>query len=163
SAETASTSAPFFFNASAVSLSNATSRAIRVRAAPSAAKASATPRPMPRFAPVIKAILPSSLRISTSLSLFNFARVYAWPRGHSEWRAAACQFSQSEGAPRRIAIRAGDLFTDRRLALIIAAQLMKIVGINFDHMHMGDLLRMAHEHPRAEIVGVCDEAPERMR
>ncbi|HEV2666893.1 MAG TPA: Gfo/Idh/MocA family oxidoreductase, partial [Blastocatellia bacterium] len=28
---------------------------------------------------------------------------------------------------------------------------------------MGDLLRMAHEHPRAEIVGVCDEAPERMR
>ncbi|HEU0175119.1 MAG TPA: Gfo/Idh/MocA family oxidoreductase [Blastocatellia bacterium] len=40
---------------------------------------------------------------------------------------------------------------------------MKIVGINFDHMHMGDLLRMAHEHPRAEIVGICDEAPERMR
>ena len=40
---------------------------------------------------------------------------------------------------------------------------MKIAGINFDHMHMGDLLRMAHEHPRAEIVGICDEAPERMR
>jgi predicted dehydrogenase len=40
---------------------------------------------------------------------------------------------------------------------------MKIAGINFDHMHMGDLLRMAHEHPRAEIVGVCDEDPERMR
>lgn len=64
---------------------------------------------------------------------------------------------------RRIAIRAEDLFTDRRQALIIAPQLMKIVGINFDHMHMGDLLRMAHEHPRAEIAGVCDEAPERMR
>jgi predicted dehydrogenase len=30
-------------------------------------------------------------------------------------------------------------------------------------MHMGDLLRTAHEHPGAEIVGVCDEAPERMR
>ncbi len=40
---------------------------------------------------------------------------------------------------------------------------MKIVGINFDHFHMGDLLRMAHEHPRAEIVGVCDEQPERMQ
>jgi glucose-fructose oxidoreductase len=40
---------------------------------------------------------------------------------------------------------------------------MKVAGINFDHMHMGDLLRMAHEHPRAEIVGVCDEQPERMR
>ncbi len=38
----------------------------------------------------------------------------------------------------------------------------RIVGINFDHMHMGDLLRMAHEHPDAEIVGLCDEAPERM-
>lgn len=39
---------------------------------------------------------------------------------------------------------------------------MKIVGINFDHFHMGDLLRMAHEHPRAEIAGLCDEDPARM-
>jgi len=39
----------------------------------------------------------------------------------------------------------------------------KIAGINFDHMHMGDLLRMVHEHPHAEIVGVCDEQPERMK
>lgn len=38
----------------------------------------------------------------------------------------------------------------------------RIVGINFDHFHMGDLLRMAHEHPGAEIVGICDERPERM-
>lgn len=38
----------------------------------------------------------------------------------------------------------------------------KIAGINFDHMHMGDLLRMVHEHPQAEIVGICDEQPERM-
>jgi glucose-fructose oxidoreductase len=29
-------------------------------------------------------------------------------------------------------------------------------------MHMGDLLRMAHEHPQAEIVGLCDETPARM-
>lgn len=39
----------------------------------------------------------------------------------------------------------------------------KIVGINFDHMHMGDLLRRVHEHPRAELVGICDEQPQRMQ
>ncbi|HWQ12473.1 MAG TPA: Gfo/Idh/MocA family oxidoreductase [Roseiflexaceae bacterium] len=39
----------------------------------------------------------------------------------------------------------------------------KIAGINFEHFHMGDLLRMVHEHPEAEIVGVCDEHPERMQ
>ena len=38
----------------------------------------------------------------------------------------------------------------------------KIAGINFDHCHMGDLLQMAHEHPQAEIVGICDEQPARM-
>ena len=38
----------------------------------------------------------------------------------------------------------------------------KIAGVNFDHFHMGDLLRMAHEHPAAEIVGISDEQPERM-
>src|SRR3954470_9056865 len=39
----------------------------------------------------------------------------------------------------------------------------RVAGINFDHMHMGDLLRMTFEHPNAEIVGVCDEQPERMK
>jgi len=39
----------------------------------------------------------------------------------------------------------------------------KIAGINFDHMHMGDLLRMVREHPHAEIVGISDETPARMR
>jgi glucose-fructose oxidoreductase len=39
----------------------------------------------------------------------------------------------------------------------------RVAGINFDHMHMGDLLRMVAEHPRAEIVGVCDERSERMQ
>ncbi|MCJ8325354.1 MAG: Gfo/Idh/MocA family oxidoreductase [Rhizobiales bacterium] len=38
----------------------------------------------------------------------------------------------------------------------------KVVGINFDHMHMGDLLRMVHEHTNAEIVGICDADPTRM-
>ncbi len=38
----------------------------------------------------------------------------------------------------------------------------RIAGINFDHFHMGDLLRFAAEHPRAEIVGISDEKPERM-
>ena len=41
-------------------------------------------------------------------------------------------------------------------------QPFKIVGINFDHMHMGDLLRQVQEHPATEIVGICHETPERM-
>jgi predicted dehydrogenase len=40
---------------------------------------------------------------------------------------------------------------------------LRIAGINFDHMHMGDNLRMAFEHPDAEIVGICDAQPERMQ
>jgi predicted dehydrogenase len=39
----------------------------------------------------------------------------------------------------------------------------KIAGINFDHMHMGDLLRQVHEHPDAEIVGISDEQRPRMQ
>ncbi|MDF1858585.1 MAG: Gfo/Idh/MocA family oxidoreductase [Verrucomicrobiales bacterium] len=38
----------------------------------------------------------------------------------------------------------------------------KIAGINFDHFHMGDLLRMAHNHPDAELVGISDEDESRM-
>jgi len=41
-------------------------------------------------------------------------------------------------------------------------KLWKIAGINFDHMHMGDLLRQVHEHPQAEIVGISDAQPARM-
>jgi glucose-fructose oxidoreductase len=40
---------------------------------------------------------------------------------------------------------------------------IRVAGINFDHMHMGDLLRMAFDHPLTEIVGVCDEDPGRMK
>jgi predicted dehydrogenase len=40
---------------------------------------------------------------------------------------------------------------------------LKVVGLNFDHMHMGDLLRKCHEHPRVEIAGICDEDPARMQ
>lgn len=39
----------------------------------------------------------------------------------------------------------------------------RIAGINFSHMHMGDLLRNVQDHPRAEIAGICDEAPGSMR
>lgn len=39
----------------------------------------------------------------------------------------------------------------------------RIAGINFEHFHMGELLRMTHDHPDAEIVGICDEQPERMQ
>ena len=38
----------------------------------------------------------------------------------------------------------------------------RVVGVNFDHMHMGDLLREVHEHSGAEIVGICDTNPVRM-
>jgi glucose-fructose oxidoreductase len=38
----------------------------------------------------------------------------------------------------------------------------RIAGINFDHFHMGDLLRYAHDHPNAEVVGISDEQPGRM-
>lgn len=37
----------------------------------------------------------------------------------------------------------------------------KMAGVQFDHMHMGDLLRLASEHPDVEIVGVCDDQPGR--
>ena len=36
----------------------------------------------------------------------------------------------------------------------------RFVGANFDQMHMNENLRWVHEHPDAEIVGVCDEDPE---
>ncbi len=38
----------------------------------------------------------------------------------------------------------------------------KIVGLDFSHMHMGDNLRCAHEHPTADIVGIWDDRPDRM-
>lgn len=38
----------------------------------------------------------------------------------------------------------------------------RVVGISFDHMHMGDLLRMVHDHPEAEIAGIYDPDPARM-
>lgn len=38
----------------------------------------------------------------------------------------------------------------------------RFAGVGFDHMHMGDLLRMVRECPRAEIAGIADTQPERM-
>ena len=38
---------------------------------------------------------------------------------------------------------------------------LKIAGVNFDHMHMGDLLRMASQCADAQVVGVSDERPDR--
>lgn len=37
----------------------------------------------------------------------------------------------------------------------------RIVGINFDHMHMGDLLRLVVDHPDAEVVGVWHDEPSK--
>ena len=39
---------------------------------------------------------------------------------------------------------------------------LRVVGISFDHMHMGDLLRLVHDHPGAEIVGVFDPSRAKM-
>jgi len=37
-----------------------------------------------------------------------------------------------------------------------------VLGINFDHMHMGDLLRQVANHPGAEIAGIFDPDRKRM-
>lgn len=39
----------------------------------------------------------------------------------------------------------------------------RIVGISFDHMHMGDLLRLVAEHPEAEIAGLFDPDLAKMK
>ncbi|MEQ1949795.1 Gfo/Idh/MocA family oxidoreductase [Mesorhizobium sp. CN2-181] len=39
----------------------------------------------------------------------------------------------------------------------------RVAGINFDHMHMGDLLREVFDHPDAEICGIYDKHPDRMK
>lgn len=39
---------------------------------------------------------------------------------------------------------------------------LRVVGVNFDHMHMGDNLAFALGHPKVELVGICDEGPARM-
>ena len=39
----------------------------------------------------------------------------------------------------------------------------RIVGISFDHMHMGDLLRAVRQHPDAEIAGIFDPDRARMK
>ncbi len=44
----------------------------------------------------------------------------------------------------------------------MARKIWRFVGVNFDHMHMGDLLRQVAEHPSAEIAGIWDPEPSRM-
>ena len=39
----------------------------------------------------------------------------------------------------------------------------RIAAMCFDHMHIGDQLQVILEHPEAELVGVFDTQPERMR
>ncbi len=38
----------------------------------------------------------------------------------------------------------------------------RVAGISFEHMHMGDNLRMVFDHPRCDIVGICDVHSDRM-
>lgn len=39
---------------------------------------------------------------------------------------------------------------------------LRVVGISFDHMHMGDLLRMVHQTPETEIAGIFDPDKTKM-
>jgi predicted dehydrogenase len=39
----------------------------------------------------------------------------------------------------------------------------RVAGISFEHMHMGDNLRMAAEHPDCEVVAICDPQASRMQ
>ena len=39
----------------------------------------------------------------------------------------------------------------------------RVLGISFDHIHMGDLLRLVADHPDAEIAGIYDPDPARMQ
>jgi glucose-fructose oxidoreductase len=41
--------------------------------------------------------------------------------------------------------------------------MFRVVGVSFDHTHMGDLLRQVHEHPDAEIAGIYDPDRARMK
>jgi predicted dehydrogenase len=45
----------------------------------------------------------------------------------------------------------------------VSGRTWKIAAINFDHGHMDGLVKMAHEHPEGEVVGICDENPARMQ
>jgi len=45
---------------------------------------------------------------------------------------------------------------------IMKQPIYRVAGINFDHFHMGDLLRFAQEHPQVKLVGISDEQPARM-
>ncbi|MCA9132792.1 MAG: Gfo/Idh/MocA family oxidoreductase, partial [Planctomycetales bacterium] len=38
----------------------------------------------------------------------------------------------------------------------------RVAGISFEHMHMGDNLQMAAEHPECEVVGICDVQRSRL-
>ena len=45
---------------------------------------------------------------------------------------------------------------------VMKRRIYRLAGINFDHFHIGDLLRFAREHPQIDLVGISDEQPARM-
>jgi len=40
---------------------------------------------------------------------------------------------------------------------------LQLAGLSFDHMHMGDNLRLAARHPEVEVIALCDPEPARMQ
>ena len=43
------------------------------------------------------------------------------------------------------------------------AKKWRVAGLSFEHMHMGDNLKMVAEHPDCEVVAICDPDPVRMQ
>jgi len=84
--------------------------------------------------------------------------------GHACARASSSLTCLSK----RVATRFRTLFSQTILISCIESeytrlkQNYRVAGISFEHMHMGDNLRMVAEHPECEIVGICDVDPRRM-
>ena len=47
----------------------------------------------------------------------------------------------------------------KRLSPTAKTQTMNFIGLSFDHMHMGDLLREVAAHPDARVAALCDDNP----
>lgn len=50
--------------------------------------------------------------------------------------------------------------TTKGASVEMAAMTYRVIGANFDQMHIGTNLGWAADHPDVEIVGVCDEEPD---
>src|SRR5687768_7124439 len=75
---------------------------------------------------------------------------------YGHWTALQDPADRRIDNPRAIALARSFIYSQTM------SKRFRVVGINFDHFHMGDLLRMVFDHPDAEIAGISDEQPERL-